>query len=203
MKFIVIGITDNPNPYFPPEVMAIIRDGKVFSGGKRHHEIVAPLLPADAEWIDITVPLDTVFEQYGLKPEINQGDEWLISDISSHFKDMVGVPLKRQYPDVGHYFTPDEAVKFGTHTFTILPTPGHTPGGVSYYCAEEKVLFSGDTLFRMSVGRTDFDKGSYTDLITSLKSVLGILPPDTTVYCGHGPITTIGDELKYNPYLHA
>ena len=55
----------------------------------------------------------------------------------------------------------------------------------------------------MSVGRTDFDKGSYTDLITSLKSVLGILPPDTKVYCGHGPITTIGDELKYNPYLHA
>jgi len=127
----------------------------------------------------------------------------LISDISSHFKDMVGVPLKRQYPDVGHYFTPDEAVKFGTHTFTILPTPGHTPGGVSYYCAEERALFSGDTLFRMSVGRTDFDKGSYTDLITSLKSVLGVLPPDTTVYCGHGPITTIGDELKYNPYLHA
>ena len=64
MKFIVIGITDNPNPYFPPEVMAIIRDGKVFSGGKRHHEIVAPLLPADAEWIDITVPLDAVFDKY-------------------------------------------------------------------------------------------------------------------------------------------
>ena len=64
MKFIVIGITDNPNPYFPPEVMAIIRDGKMFSGGKRHHEIVAPLLPADAEWIDITVPLDEVFLQF-------------------------------------------------------------------------------------------------------------------------------------------
>ena len=64
MKFIVIGITDNPNPWFPPEVMEIIKQGKVFSGGKRHHEIVAPLLPADAKWIDITVPLDAVFEQY-------------------------------------------------------------------------------------------------------------------------------------------
>jgi precorrin-6Y C5,15-methyltransferase (decarboxylating) len=64
MKFIVIGITDNPNPWFPPKVMEIIKQGKVFSGGKRHHEIVAPLLPANAEWIDITVPLDTVFEQY-------------------------------------------------------------------------------------------------------------------------------------------
>ena len=64
MKFVVIGITDNPEPWFPPEVLEIIKNGKVFSGGKRHHEIVAPLLPDDAEWIDITVPLDAVFEQY-------------------------------------------------------------------------------------------------------------------------------------------
>ena len=64
MKFIIIGITDNPKPWFPPEVLEIIKGGKVFSGGKRHHEIVASLLPTDAEWIDITVPLDDVFEEY-------------------------------------------------------------------------------------------------------------------------------------------
>ena len=64
MKFIIIGITDNPEPFFPPEVLNIIKQGKVFSGGKRHHEIVSPHLPADAQWIDITVPLDAVFEQY-------------------------------------------------------------------------------------------------------------------------------------------
>ena len=64
MKFIVIGITDNPQPFFPPEVLDIIRKGKVFSGGKRHHELVAPLLPPDALWIEITVPLDAVFKQY-------------------------------------------------------------------------------------------------------------------------------------------
>ncbi len=64
MKFIVIGITDNPTPFFPPEVQEAVSSGSVFSGGKRHHEIMAPLLPADAEWIDITVPLDAVFEQY-------------------------------------------------------------------------------------------------------------------------------------------
>ena len=74
MRFIVIGITDNPEPFFPPEVLEIIKNGKVFSGGRRHHEIVAPLLPADAQWIDITVPLDAVFEQYqsqtsNLKPQ--------------------------------------------------------------------------------------------------------------------------------------
>ena len=74
MRFVVIGITDNPEPWFMPEVLEIIRNGKVFSGGRRHHEIVAPLLPADAQWIDITVPLDAVFAQYqsqtsNLKPQ--------------------------------------------------------------------------------------------------------------------------------------
>ena len=64
MKFVVIGISDHPNPFFTPEVLEIIKNGKVFSGGKRHHEIVAPLLPADAEWIDITVPLNDVFAKY-------------------------------------------------------------------------------------------------------------------------------------------
>ena len=66
-RFIVIGITDNPEPFFPPEVLNIISQGKVFSGGKRHHEIVSPILPADAQWIDITVPLDAVFEQYNVQ----------------------------------------------------------------------------------------------------------------------------------------
>ena len=64
IRFVVIGISDNPKPWFPPEVLEIIKNGKVFSGGKRHHEIVAPLLPEGAEWIDITVPLDIVFNQY-------------------------------------------------------------------------------------------------------------------------------------------
>jgi len=64
MKFVVIGITDNPQPFFSPEVAEIIKQGRVFSGGQRHHEIVASLLPVDAQWIDITVPLDKVFEKY-------------------------------------------------------------------------------------------------------------------------------------------
>ena len=64
MKFYVIGITDAPQPYFPPEVMEIIKQGRLFSGGKRHHELVARFLPEGAQWIDITVPLDAVFEKY-------------------------------------------------------------------------------------------------------------------------------------------
>ena len=64
MKFIVIGISDAPEPFFPPEVLDIIKHGRIFSGGKRHHEIVASLLPENAQWIDITTPLDAVFEKY-------------------------------------------------------------------------------------------------------------------------------------------
>ena len=68
-RFIVIGITDNPCPWFPPEVQETIQSAKVFSGGKRHHEIVAPLLPEGAEWIDITVPLEGVFNAYRLRSD--------------------------------------------------------------------------------------------------------------------------------------
>ncbi len=64
IRFFVIGITDQPHPFFRPEVLDVIRGGRVFSGGRRHHEIVAQLLPEGAQWIDITVPLSNVFEQY-------------------------------------------------------------------------------------------------------------------------------------------
>jgi len=146
--------------------------------------------------------IDTIYKTYGLKPEISQDDDYLINNLSDQFKSMIGVPLKGDYPSAGRYFTSSEIIRFGNHELKVLKTPGHTPGGVVFYCEAEKVAFSGDTLFRMSVGRTDFDGGSYTALVDSLKNVLGNLPADTTVYCGHGPKTTIGEEVRYNPYLH-
>ena len=81
ISFVVIGITDNPRPWFPPEVTDIIRQGKVFSGGKRHHEIVAPLLPPDAEWIDIAAPLSDVFAQY---TRLNSHHISHLSSLTSH-----------------------------------------------------------------------------------------------------------------------
>ena len=68
--FTVIGMTDDRSVWFPPEVVSVIAAGRVFSGGKRHHEIVAPLLPEGAVWIDITVPLEAVFQQYAGLPEV-------------------------------------------------------------------------------------------------------------------------------------
>lgn len=146
--------------------------------------------------------IDTIYHAYGLKAEIAEEDSFLINDIPGQFLRMIGVPLKREYPPVGRYFEPNEVIRFGHHELKILKTPGHTPGGVVFYCEAEGIAFSGDTLFRMSVGRTDFEGGSYKELAESLKNVIAKMPAETTVYSGHGPKTTISDELKYNPYLH-
>ncbi|WP_028911792.1 MBL fold metallo-hydrolase [Prevotella sp. MA2016] len=147
--------------------------------------------------------INTVYDTWGLKPEIAAEDEWLITDIPGQFEAMAGVKLDWTFPQPGHYFVKGEIIRFGNHAFEVLPTPGHTPGGVTFYCAEEKVAFTGDTLFRMSIGRTDFERGSYTEMMNSLKTVIAQLPTDTAVYCGHGPKTTIGDEKLYNPYFRS
>lgn len=83
----------------------------------------------------------------------------------------------------------------------VLHTPGHTEGGVCFYVESEGILFSGDTLFCESVGRTDFPKGSMSKLIRSIEEKLLVLPNDTKVLPGHGEWTTIGKERQYNPFL--
>ena len=84
--------------------------------------------------------------------------------------------------------------------FETIFTPGHTPGGVSFYFKQIPALFSGDTLFAGSVGRTDFPGGNTGDLLKSIQEKLMILPDDTPVYPGHGPATSIGREKEVNPY---
>lgn len=83
----------------------------------------------------------------------------------------------------------------------VLHTPGHTVGGCCYYFSYQNAVFSGDTLFAQSIGRTDFPKGSASALIRSIEEKLMPLPDETTVYTGHNEITTIGTERMYNPYL--
>jgi hydroxyacylglutathione hydrolase len=84
-------------------------------------------------------------------------------------------------------------------SFTVLHTPGHSPGGISLY--GHGILFSGDTLFNYGIGRTDFPGCSYEQIMDSIKNKLIKLPDETVVYPGHGPATTIGEEKRGNPFL--
>jgi hydroxyacylglutathione hydrolase len=92
-----------------------------------------------------------------------------------------------------------DVLQVGNIKLVVLHTPGHTPDGISLLT--DNAVFTGDTLFAGSIGRTDFLGGSYKDLMQSIKTKLMCLPDSLTVYCGHGPVTTIGDEKRYNPFL--
>lgn len=158
------------------------------------------LLATHGHW-DHNLGIDTIYQTYGLQVEAAKEDEFIITDIPRNFQSIIGAPLRREYPAVGRFFAPNEVIRFGNHSLQVLKTPGHSPGSVVFYCAEEHTAFTGDTLFRMSVGRTDFEGGSYEDLMNSLANVLAKLPDETTILPGHGPQSTIGYEKKYNPYM--
>ena len=137
---------------------------------------------------------------YGLNPEMSEKDAPLIAAAQTQAEAFYGVTLKDSIPAAGHYFTDDEELHFGHHTLKVISSPGHSRGSVCFYCSEEKVLFSGDTLFRHSIGRTDFEGGSMLQIIQSLRS-LAQLDDDVTVLPGHGEATTIGEECAHNPYI--
>jgi glyoxylase-like metal-dependent hydrolase (beta-lactamase superfamily II) len=92
-----------------------------------------------------------------------------------------------------------DTVTFGDIVLKVLHTPGHTPGGISFYT--DRCVFVGDALFYGSIGRTDFPGGDYDTLIASIRNKLFALDDDTTVYTGHGPATTIGQEKRENPFV--
>jgi len=96
-----------------------------------------------------------------------------------------------------------QELKVGGLQLKVLHTPGHSPGHVAFYLSEERVLFSGDALFKNGIGRTDLPGGDYATLIASIRRKLLSLPDETVVYPGHGPPTTIGAERRHNPYLRA
>lgn len=94
----------------------------------------------------------------------------------------------------------EDIVPFGKTTLHVLSLPGHSPGHVGFYLPGEKMIFSGDVLFQASIGRTDLPGGDYQTLIRSIHARLFVLPDDVTVYPGHGPETTIGEEKVSNPF---
>ena len=97
--------------------------------------------------------------------------------------------------------TDGQKLAFLEGALTVIATPGHTAGSCCYYAEKESILFSGDTLFQRSVGRTDLPTGKASQISLSIKEKLFVLPDDTLVLSGHGEETTIGEEKQYNPYV--
>jgi glyoxylase-like metal-dependent hydrolase (beta-lactamase superfamily II) len=104
-------------------------------------------------------------------------------------------------PDPDIMLTDGQTLEIGQLEIRVLFTPGHSPGHVSFYEANAGVVFDGDVLFKQGIGRTDLPGGDHQQLMHSISTVLMALPPETIVYSGHGPATTIGEERLNNPWL--
>ena len=141
-----------------------------------------------------------VVETYGLKPEVCKEDEFLLERIQDQYQ-MFGLKMEAKAQELGEYIIENQIIKFGNSEFISLFVPGHSPGSMAFYSEENAIVFSGDVLFRGSIGRTDLPGGDYAQLIQSIQHNLLILPDSTVVYSGHGPSTTIGYEKLNNPYL--
>lgn len=144
---------------------------------------------------------DTIYRQYGLAVEICAEDQCLVESLQEQAASLFGIRIADTQAPTGRLLTDGDVVTFGHHALQVLLTPGHTHGSCLFYCPEEHTVFTGDTLFRMSIGRTDFAEGSWPEMERSLRTVVRPLPHDTIIHSGHGPQSTMADELHFNPYL--
>jgi glyoxylase-like metal-dependent hydrolase (beta-lactamase superfamily II) len=125
-------------------------------------------------------------------------DEKMILDTFEESCRTFGLASGRS-PHVDHWYKDEKSISFGNVTINLLFTPGHTPGGTTFIIEDQ--VFAGDTLFKGSVGRTDLPGGSWQVLESSLIKLMENIDPSYTIHSGHGPITTLEDEMKENPFL--
>lgn len=147
---------------------------------------------------DHITALGAVKEKYDIPVWCGRQEEALLKNpkinLSNGFGHRAVTVVPDRLLDAGH-------VNVAGFDVEVIETPGHTAGGVCYYIASEKVLFSGDTLFRGTIGRTDLPTGNYEELLDSLNHKLMVLEDETTVYPGHGFRSSIAMEKKQNPYV--
>lgn len=140
-----------------------------------------------------------VYTTWGLKPHLHEMERQVFdyAPISADRFDLSFEPYTGDFIFLREYDT----IRLGMDELTVLFTPGHSPGHISFYCAAQHFVLSGDVLFRDSIGRTDLPGGNFNQLAESIRTRLYILPDQTIVYNGHGPETTIGYEKGHNPFV--
>lgn len=141
-----------------------------------------------------------ILDEFGLKVEIHRDDADFITNYEFQAEKFFGMTAVEPLPEPARLLTGDDIIEFGNHCLTIIETPGHSRGSIFFYCKEENVCFSGDSLFEGTIGRTDLMGGSMFMLIQSLRTIVQ-LPDETVVWPGHGQQTTIGKEVATNMYL--
>jgi glyoxylase-like metal-dependent hydrolase (beta-lactamase superfamily II) len=140
-----------------------------------------------------------VYETYGVELYMHHLDKIILGNAPQSAAQW-GLSIDN-YKGPLHFIDEGDIVSIDEDKFSLLLTPGHTPGSLSFYCEKQNFVISGDVLFNESIGRTDLPGGDFDTLITSIRTKLFTLPPETLVYNGHGGTTTIGHEIKHNPYL--
>ena len=142
-----------------------------------------------------------VHRTYGLELHLHPLDEPVLVR-GPMMGDQWGLPFDN-YDGPLHYLKEGAEIFLGTDVLKILLTPGHSPGSVCFYSGKDGFVIGGDVLFQGSIGRTDLPGGDFETLSRSIKTQLYTLPPETKVYPGHGAPTTIGTEMRSNPFVRA
>ncbi|MBS4191282.1 MBL fold metallo-hydrolase [Bacillus sp. FJAT-49705] len=146
--------------------------------------------------------VEDIKEEFGIPVYIHKKEaDWLLDPALNGslryemIKNVSGKPAD-------YFISEEQEMTIGDFTFQILETPGHSPGSLSFYFQDSDLVIAGDALFNGSIGRTDLPFGNHNQLIKSIHDKLLILPEETIVLSGHGPATTIGQEMDSNPFLN-
>jgi len=140
-----------------------------------------------------------VAETYGLTLQLHEKEKLLL-DYAPTSGLMYNMPFDN-YAGEYIYLEEGDLVKLGEDELRVIEAPGHSPGHICFYCAKQNFIISGDVLFNRSIGRTDLPGGDHQTLLKNIREKLFVLPGETVVYSGHGPVTTIGEEKRENPFL--
>ncbi|MCP3764161.1 MBL fold metallo-hydrolase [Domibacillus sp. A3M-37] len=146
--------------------------------------------------------VDVLREKYNIPAYVHQKEKkWLSNPLlngSEQYEGVASVAVK----GADHLFSKEEELAIGGFTFQLFETPGHSPGSVSFYFKESGLVIVGDTLFEGGIGRTDLKGGQESQLLKSIRQKLFLLPEGTYVLPGHDQVTTIGQEIKHNPFFN-